>query len=148
MNTSLPARKSFMRILEPYDWASNATERSRLESQPSNKLLSAAALELQSYCSRISGKQVERRNTSGIAMTKIRYVSEEELNDENEAVMEFYYTRTYNQLVNSKLLFRLSCQDVFSIWLNLKQDRKNKSTKSKEEVTIRSNCIQSLEVRE
>jgi hypothetical protein len=78
LNTSLQASQSLMRILEPYDWATNAIERARLESQPYNKLLSASALALQSYCSRISRQKGEGRNTSGNAMTQIRYVNEEE----------------------------------------------------------------------
>jgi hypothetical protein len=90
LNTSLQASQSLMRILEPYDWATNAIERSRLESQPYNKLLSAAALALQSYCSRISRQQVERRNTTGNAMTQIRYVHEAEQTDENGAVSVLY----------------------------------------------------------
>jgi hypothetical protein len=45
-------------------------------------------------------------------------------------------------LVNSQLLFQLSYQEVFLVWLNLKQDKKKKISKSKEEVKIRNNCIQ------
>jgi hypothetical protein len=54
LNTSLQASQSLMRVLKRYDWATNSFERARLESQPYNKLLSAAALALQSYCSRFS----------------------------------------------------------------------------------------------
>jgi hypothetical protein len=89
-DTSLQASQSLMRVLEPYDWATNAIERARLELQPYNKLLSAAALALQSYCSRISRQQDERRHSGGNVMTHIRYVNDGEQNDDHGAVPILY----------------------------------------------------------
>jgi hypothetical protein len=90
INTFLKAIQNLMRILEPYDWVTSAIERSRLESQPDNKLHSAAAIKLQSYCSRISRQQGQQINTVGSAMTHIRYFNGENINGENGALTVLY----------------------------------------------------------